>query len=156
PGLEPDTASAFAESLRTAVAGASRAAAIYFPRVRVMDPMGGPQRPVRCVAPCGHVAGLISRMDRLQGPHHTPANAPLLGVVDLTSAMDLGQRGTLNEQGINVLRCFPGRGQMVYGGRTLETSEFKFLAHRRLLHRLVRGIRRVAEPLVFDVNGPEI
>jgi phage tail sheath protein FI len=30
------------------------------------------------------------------------------------------------------------------------------VAHRRLLHLLVRTIRRVAGPLVFDVNSPEL
>jgi hypothetical protein len=30
------------------------------------------------------------------------------------------------------------------------------VAHRRLIHRLVRAIRRVAEPLVFGTNGPEL
>jgi len=30
------------------------------------------------------------------------------------------------------------------------------VAHRRLVHLLVRAIRRVAEPLVFDTNGPEL
>jgi phage tail sheath protein FI len=34
--------------------------------------------------------------------------------------------------------------------------ERRFIAHRRLIHRLVRAIRRVAEPLVFDINGPEV
>ena len=32
----------------------------------------------------------------------------------------------------------------------------RFVAHRRLVHRLVRAIRRVAEPLVFHTNGPEL
>jgi phage tail sheath protein FI len=31
-----------------------------------------------------------------------------------------------------------------------------FLAHRRLIHRLIRAIRRVGEPLVFEVNGPDL
>jgi len=30
------------------------------------------------------------------------------------------------------------------------------VAHRRLIHLLVRAIRRVAEPLVFDTNGPAL
>jgi phage tail sheath protein FI len=32
----------------------------------------------------------------------------------------------------------------------------RFIAHRRLTHRLVRAMRRVAEPLVFEPNGPEL
>jgi phage tail sheath protein FI len=31
-----------------------------------------------------------------------------------------------------------------------------YLAHRRLIHRLVRAIRRVAAPLVFNANVPAL
>ena len=60
--------------------------------------------------------------------------------------------------GVNLLRCAPGRGLQVWGGRTLDADPpvSLYVAHRRLMHRLVRAIRQVAEPLVFDVNGPEL
>jgi phage tail sheath protein FI len=46
---------------------------------------------------------------------------------------------------------------VVWGGRTLNQDfERRFIVYRRLIHRLVRAIRRVAEPLVFDINGPEL
>ena len=46
---------------------------------------------------------------------------------------------------------------MVWGGRTLNLDvDRRFVVYRRLIHRLVRAIRRVAEPLVFDTNGPEL
>ncbi len=46
---------------------------------------------------------------------------------------------------------------IVWGGRTLDTTpEGCFLAHRRFIHRLIRAIRRVADPVVFDTNGPEL
>jgi phage tail sheath protein FI len=45
----------------------------------------------------------------------------------------------------------------VWGGRTLASDpRRRYVAHRRLLHLLVRAIRRVASPLVFDVNSPEL
>jgi phage tail sheath protein FI len=62
--------------------------------------------------------------------------------------------------GINPLLCAPGSGLMVWGGRTAHDPALGnaglFLAHRRLVHRLIRAIRRVAEPLVFEVNGPDL
>lgn len=142
-----------------------RAAAAYHPRLWVPDPLGGVGRPLRSVPPSGHIAGVISRLDRERGSHHTPANAPLYEAVDTTRAFDDGAQGVLNSQGINLLRCTPGRGLQVWGGRTLYREEVygseadrssSFVAHRRLVHRLVRAIRRVAEPLVFDTNGPEL
>ena len=56
--------------------------------------------------------------------------------------------------------CQSGRGLVVWGGRTLGGGGdplrvgAAFVAHRRLIHRLVRAIRRTARPLVFETNGP--
>lgn len=134
-----------------------RNAALYLPRLKVIDPLGTPARPWVELPPSGHVAGLISRSDRQRGAHYTPANLPLLDAVDLTQSFCRENSGLLNEAGLNLIRCQAGRGLQVYGGRTLDLSrEGRFLAHRRLIHRLVRAIRRVAEPLVFDTNGPAL
>lgn len=134
-----------------------RAAAVYHPRVKVLDPLGGVLRPLRSVPPSGHVAGLISRLDRERGAHHTPANAVVFEAVDISASFDEPSQGVLNTHGLNLLRCSPGRGIQVWGGRTLHADEGgRFVAHRRLVHRLVRAIRRVAEPLVFETNGPEL
>lgn len=132
-----------------------RAAAVYHPRLSVPDPLGGIRRPLRNVPPSGHVAGVISRLDRQRGSHHTPANAPIFEAVDITRRFDPAEQGRFNASGVNLLRCFAGDWLQVWGGRTL-SLEHRFIAHRRLIHRLVRAIRRVAEPLIFDINGPEM
>ena len=107
--------------------------------------------------PSGYVAGVISRLDRQRGPQHTPANEPVLEVFDVAQSFRESERAVLNEAGVNLVKCFPGQGLLVWGGRTLGTGTGNvFVAHRRLIHRLVRAIRRVAEPLVFDLNGPEL
>jgi uncharacterized protein len=134
-----------------------RSAAVYHPHLRVPNPFGGIANPLRSVPPCGHVAGLISKLDRERGAHHTPANAELAEVVDVLQSFTEAEQALFLIEGINPVRCFPGRGLQVWGGRTLgrEVSG-RFIAHRRLIHRLVRAIRRVAESLVFDTNGPEL
>jgi hypothetical protein len=134
-----------------------RAAAVYHPRLRVPDPLGGLSNPLRSIPPSGHVAGLISRLDRQRGAHHTPANEPLLEAVDVTRAFEKSEQARFYQEGINLIRCFPGRGLVVWGGRTAALQRDRlFIAHRRLIHRLIRAVRRVAEPLVFDINGPEL
>ena len=134
-----------------------RAAAVYHPRLRIQDPIGGIAQPIRTVPPSGHVAGLISRLDRERGAHHTPANAQLYDAVDISRGYKPVEQSELYNNGINLVRCFPGRGLVVWGGRTADaTRPPTFIAHRRLIHRLIRAIRRVADPLVFDVNGPEL
>jgi uncharacterized protein len=133
-----------------------RAGACYFPQLRVDDPLDLANR-VRTLAPSGHVAGIISTLDRERGAHHTPAIEPMIGVLDLEVDTSSNDHAVLNEEGVHVLRCVPGRGFAMWGGRTLEKArDQRYVAHRRFLHRLVRAIRRVAEPLVFETNGPEL
>ncbi|HEY9283474.1 MAG TPA: phage tail sheath subtilisin-like domain-containing protein, partial [Pyrinomonadaceae bacterium] len=136
---------------------AARAAAVYHPRLTIQDPLGDLRHPLRNVPPSGHVAGVISRLDRQRGAHHTPANAEIFGAVDVTQGFDPLEQERLNMTGVNLLRCTKGSGLLVWGGRTLHLdAERRFVVYRRLIHRLVRAIRRVAEPLVFENNGPEL
>lgn len=130
-----------------------RSAALYHPWVRVLDPLGGVATPSRDIAPSGHVAGVISQLDRERGPAETPANSAMLGVIDLREDYSAQEHAVLNPEGIDLIRCAPSLGFSVWGGRTLDRTS-PFVAHRRLVHRLVRAIRRVAEPLVFETNGP--
>ena len=130
-----------------------RSAALYHPWLRVADPLGGVASPTRDVPPSGHVAGVISQLDRDRGAGSTPANSAMLGVIDLREDFTDDEQAVLNPEGVDLVRCVPAIGFSVWGGRTLDRVE-RFVAHRRLLHRLVRAIRRVAEPLVFETNGP--
>jgi phage tail sheath protein FI len=136
---------------------ATRAAATYHPRLTIQDPLGGIRHPLRNVPPSGHVAGVISRLDRQRGAHYTPANAEIFGTVDITQKFAPVEQARFNSGGVNLLRCSAGNGLVVWGGRTLNLDvDRRFVVYRRLIHRLVRAIRRVAEPLVFDINGPEL
>ena len=134
-----------------------RAAAAYHPPIRVLDPLGGLGHELRRIAPSGHVAGMISQSDRLRGAHQTPANVALVDVVDVTEERPTDELAVLGGGGVNMIRCAPRRGFVVMGGRTLDLVEgYRFVAHRRLLHRLVRAIHLAAQPLVFETNGPEL
>ncbi|TWT91737.1 phage tail sheath family protein [Stieleria varia] len=134
-----------------------RAAAVYHPWLRVNDPLGDAAEPQKTIPPSGHVAGVMSRVDRERGAHYTPANVSVLAAVDVETQLERNAGGPLNEAGVNLIRCVPGKGLMVWGGRTLDLSrQGRFVAHRRFIHRLIRAIRRVAEPVVFDINGPEL
>jgi hypothetical protein len=123
-------------------------AAVYHPALRVPD---------TAVPASGHVLGVIARLDAERGAHHTPANAVILEAVDLDVEFPEPQQVRLFEANINLVRCTRGRGLLVWGGRTLSADpRTRFIAHRRLVHLLVRAIRRVASPLVFDVNSAEL
>jgi len=136
-----------------------RHAAVYHPSLFVPDPLGTVEEPLRLVPNSGLVTGVISRLDKQLGPYATPANAQIYEAVDLSRSLNADEQTALYNGGINLLKCSPGRGLLVWGGRVLGALDNQlggFLAHRRLIHVLVRAIRRVAEPLVFDTNGPQL
>jgi phage tail sheath protein FI len=134
-----------------------RNGATYGPWLRVPNPDGGVAQPLKTIPPSGHLAGVISRLDRERGAHHTPANVSLLNAIDVETRLKPDEEEMLNGAGLNLIRCQPGRGLMVWGGRSLDPDDgARFIAHRRLIHRLVRAIRRVAEPIVFDGNTPAL
>lgn len=130
------------------------AAAVYHPPLRAPS-LAGPG--LRTVPASGHVAGLVARLDGELGPASTPANATLLDAVDLEVEYPEPQQVRLFEANVDLVRCLRGRGLVVWGGRTLSGDpRRRYIAHRRLLHLLVRAIRRAAAPLVFEVNSPEL
>ena len=153
--LAPADALAWAATVLPGDSVQRRAGAVYYPGLLVPDPLGGLTAPLRAVPPSGHVAGVISRLDRERGASFTPANAVLDEAVDLDPALTEPEQEVVFGAGLNLLRCAPGRGLQVWGGRTLDPAHL-YVAHRRLLHQLVRAMHQVADPLVFDVNGPEL
>ena len=156
--LAPQDALAWARTVLPGDQAERRAGAVYYPGLLVPDPLGGLTAPLRILPPSGHVAGVISRLDRERGAYATPANVVLEEAVDLDPPLAEPEQEAVFGAALNLLRCAPGRGLQVWGGRTLDVtpSHVSYVAHRRLLHRLVRAIHQVADPLVFDVNGPEL
>jgi phage tail sheath protein FI len=156
---DPVVAIAWLSGLRSRNAGTTlRNVSIWHPPLGVPDPLGGAAFPIKLVPASGHVAGVVSRLDRERGPHWTPANAECLDAVDVGEEWQLDEREALYREGINLVRCIPGKGLQLWGAwtaidpRAVENVSYLYLAHRRLVHRLVRAIRTIVEPLVFDPN----
>ena len=88
----------------------------------------------------------------------TARECEIYNTVDITHDFDCIEQSRFNTAGTNLLRCFAGNGLLGVGWSehfNLDPDR-RFIVYRRLIHRLVRAIRRVAEPLVFDINGPEL
>jgi uncharacterized protein len=137
-------------------------AALYFPRVRVPDPLQ--DNTLEDFAPCGVVAGIISRTDAERGVWKAPAGieAGLRGVLGLSingtpGSMNDKENGDINPLGINALRTLPATGTVVWGARTLEgadslASQWKYLPVRRLALYIEESLFRGTQWVVFEPN----
>jgi len=132
-------------------------AAIYFPRVKVPDPLQ--ENRLEEFVPCGVVAGIFARTDAQRGVWKAPAGqeATLTGVRELTYKMTDGENGQLNPVGVNCLRTFPIIGHVVWGARTLDgadrlASEWKYIPVRRLALFLEETLYRGMQWVVFEPN----
>jgi hypothetical protein len=154
PVVDAASFAAWRERVRRAVSdpGQQRAVAAYLPWLRSADLIGrGPDRyPV--TDSVGHLCGVLARLDRERGSGWSPANALVSDAVDLAAPTPAALQERAFEEGVNVVRERIGGGLEVWGARTLDPGDGRYIAHRRLVHRIVRAIRRVAAPLVFDTN----
>jgi phage tail sheath protein FI len=135
----------------------SENAALYFPMLRVPDPLRDGQ--LGDFAPSGAVAGVMARTDVSRGVWKAPAGieATLSGVSALSVKLTDGENGQLNPLGINCLRAFPVVGRVVWGARTLRgadqlASEWKYVPVRRLALFLEESLYRGTQWVVFEPN----
>jgi len=125
-------------------------AALYYPWIQVDDPILN--RPI-FVPPCGHVAGVWARSDNTRGVHKAPANEVVLGATGLAYNTTKGEQDTLNPNGVNCIRAFPGRGIRIWGARTLSSNpSWRYLNVRRLFNYVEKSIERGTQWVVFEPN----
>jgi hypothetical protein len=127
--------------------------ALYYPRIKIRDPNPHYERLITVPA-SGHIAGVYARTDEQKGVHKVPANEVIKGVVELERTLTCTDAGILNEQSINVLQFFRGRGFRIWGGRTLATStQWRFINVRRLMLFIEESVQEACEAFVFDPNN---
>ena len=128
----------------------SSAAALYYPWIYVKENGTGQS----ClVPPGGHVAGIYARTDIEKGVNKTPTNQIVRGAVDIELSMKSHQQESLNLQGINCIRNFPGKGIMVWGARTLSNDPTKkYVNVCRFMIYLEQSIKKGTMWTVFEPN----
>jgi Bacteriophage tail sheath protein len=129
-----------------------RAVAAYVPWLRSADLTGRGLDRYPPTDPVGHVCGVIARLDRERGSGWSPANALVSDAVDVAAPLPPPTQALALGEGVNLLRGRVGGGLEIWGARTLDPGDGRYVAHRRLVHRIVRAVRRILEPLVFDTN----
>jgi phage tail sheath protein FI len=112
--------------------------ALYFPWIRMRDPIGSQ----KWVPPTGHVMGVYARTERERGIWKAPAGnaARVNGALDvqhhITDAVhtDLVKNGS-----VNAVRFIPGQGIVIDSSRTLSTSTIWLYVNVRLLFNFVKS-----------------
>lgn len=152
-----DQVVAGADVIRQAVGDAKKNSALFFPRVKLADPLK--ENRLDTFVPCGIIAGLFARTDANRGVWKAPAGteASLNGVRELPVKLTDGENGLLNPLGVNCLRNFPVYGNIAWGSRTLDgddrlASEWKYIPVRRLALFLEESLYRGTQWVVFEPN----
>jgi len=136
----------------------SKYAALYHPWIEVLDPRGpvAPGVPTEklLLPPSGFVAGIYARNDVTRGVYKAPANEVVFGLTRFESTINQRRQEVLNPENINALRFFPGRGNRVWGARTLSSDpEWLYVNVRRLFIFLEHSIDLATQWAVFEPNG---
>jgi phage tail sheath protein FI len=132
----------------------SKMAALYYPWLEVMDPLTN--APIK-IPPCGHVAGVWARTDSRRGVHKAPANEVVMGAIGLGFQVTQAEQGALNQNGINCIRVFPGRGIRIWGARTLSSDpEWRYINVRRLFNYVAESIIAGTQWSVFEPNDQRL
>lgn len=122
----------------------SSRAALYWPWLVTAT---GPQPPSPAIA------GTIARVDEQRGVWKAPANEVLKTATGFEHAVTKAEQDILNPLGINGLRSFPGRGNRVWGARTLSSDpELKYVNLRRQLDWLETSLDAGLAWTVFEPN----
>jgi phage tail sheath protein FI len=128
----------------------SKMAALYYPWIEVIDPLT--RRPI-AIPPSGHIAGVWARTDEKRGVHKAPANEVILGATGLAFQVTPQEQGSLNKNGINCIRAFPGRGIRIWGARTMSSDpEWRYINVRRLFNYVSESISTGTQWSVFEPN----
>ncbi|WP_457624921.1 phage tail sheath family protein [Persephonella sp.] len=137
-------------------------AAVYYPWIKVPvereEKLGGDTEEKivleeRFIPPSGYVAGVYARTDAERGVHKAPANETLLGVTELKFKITNNDQENLNENNVNCIRSFPGRGVRVWGARTIASNElWRYVNVRRLFMFIEESIEEGIQWVVFEPN----
>jgi phage tail sheath protein FI len=126
-------------------------AALYYPWVRVLDPV---TRTEINLPPSGFVAGIYARNDTNRAVYKAPANEVVNLAIGFEKLINKSEQEVLNPEGINCFRYFEGRGFRLWGARTISSDpEWKYVNLRRYFAYLERSIDKGTQWAVFEPNG---
>lgn len=109
--------------------------------------------------PSGPVAGVYARVDNLRGVWKAPANESILSVDDITYKITDKAQEDLNVdvnngKSINCIRYFAGKGNKIWGARTLagNDNEWRYVPVRRFFNFVEESVKKATLAFVFEPN----
>jgi uncharacterized protein len=109
--------------------------------------------------PSGAVAGIYARVDRQRGVWKAPANVDVRGISEPGVPVSSSDQEGLNVdatsgKSINAIRRFAGKGNLVWGARTLagNDNEWRYIPVRRLFIFIEESVKKATEFVVFEPN----
>ena len=128
-------------------------AAMYYPWIKVENPIGVNGDREVFIPPSGHIAGVWARTDESRGVWKAPANDTIRGCLDVERAITHNEQALLNPIGINCIRPFGTRGIRIWGARTLSSdTDWRYLNVRRLFNMVETTIMQGTQYAVFEPN----
>jgi uncharacterized protein len=126
-------------------------AAFYYPWITILDPITN--QPAE-MPPSGFVAGIYARNDINRAVYKAPANEVVTSAIGFERLLNKAQQEVLNPEGINAFRFFEGRGNRLWGARTMSSDpEWKYVNLRRYFAFLEHSIDKGTQWAVFEPNG---
>ncbi|WP_026950723.1 phage tail sheath family protein [Algoriphagus mannitolivorans] len=109
--------------------------------------------------PSASMAGIFARVDSQRGVWKAPANVDVRSILKPAIPVSHEDQGLLNVdatsgKSINAIRFFSGKGNLVWGARTLagNDNEWRYVPVRRLFIFIEESIKKATEFVVFEPN----
>ena len=136
----------------------SKFAALYWPHIRVADPLAG-NRP-KVMPALGHIAGIYARTDSNRNVAKAPGGT-VDGALRFLTGLEMdptqGERDFVYPNKINPLISSPQTGLAVWGVRTMASeSEWRYVNVRRLFMFMEKSVFNATHWIVFENNGPAL
>ncbi len=110
--------------------------------------------------PCGAIAGIYASVDRDRGVWKAPANVSVNLVKEPVIQVTAAEQADLNVdattgKSINAIRFFNGKGNIVWGARTLagNDNEWRYVPIRRFYNFMEESIKKATEFVIFEPNS---
>lgn len=116
--------------------------ALYYPWIKVLDPIGTGANPSKWIPPTGHVMGVYARIETARGIWKAPAGdeASVMGALDVAYRLSDAEHTDLVKNGsVNGVRAVPRAGIIVDASRTLSTDTRWLYVNVRLLFNYVKS-----------------